>query len=189
MRMLCRHSHSQTLNFPVQPTDKCFNSTVDFGLLAMSQNNESSTNNIPQKFNGCKLGSLVNCHETKPYVSFAIIKIKFRFFLRHRKLICARLLSSDSSDILSTLKMKGWCWHQILLWASDAMWMQTSWVHGTKRTLLTQAVCSCTGYVIMYASCPILWVSKLQTEIALHTTEAEYITLSQAMQDLSHSWH
>ena len=31
--------------------------------------------------------------------------------------------------------------------------------------------------------CPILWVSKLQTEIALSTTEAEYIALWQAMQD------
>ena len=36
----------------------------------------------------------------------------------------------------------------------------------------------------MYASCPILCVSKLQTEIALSTTEAEYIALSQAMRDL-----
>ena len=46
------------------------------------------------------------------------------------------------------------------------------------------SVYSRTGYVIMYASCPILWVSKLQTEIALSTTEAEYIALSQAMRDL-----
>ena len=37
-------------------------------------------------------------------------------------------------------------------------------------------VLSRTGYVIMYASCPILWVSWLQTEIALSTAEAEYIT-------------
>ena len=46
------------------------------------------------------------------------------------------------------------------------------------------SVYSRTGYVIMYASCPILWVSKLQTKIALHTTEAEYIALSQVMWDL-----
>jgi hypothetical protein len=32
--------------------------------------------------------------------------------------------------------------------------------------------------------CPILFVSKMQTEIALSTTEAEYIVLSQAMRDL-----
>jgi hypothetical protein len=36
----------------------------------------------------------------------------------------------------------------------------------------------------MYAGCPIVWVSKLQTEVALSTTEAEYIALSQAMRDL-----
>ena len=32
--------------------------------------------------------------------------------------------------------------------------------------------------------CPVMWVSKLQTEIALSTTEAEYVALSQAMRDL-----
>lgn len=41
-----------------------------------------------------------------------------------------------------------------------------------------------TGYVIMYAGCPILWSSKLQTEIALSTTEAEYIALSQATREV-----
>jgi hypothetical protein len=46
------------------------------------------------------------------------------------------------------------------------------------------SVYSRTGYVIMYAGCPIVWVSKLQTEVALSTTEAEYIALSQAMRDL-----
>ena len=41
-----------------------------------------------------------------------------------------------------------------------------------------------TGYVIRFMGCPIIWVSKLQTEIALSTTEAEYIALSQAMRDV-----
>ena len=41
-----------------------------------------------------------------------------------------------------------------------------------------------TGYVIQFMGCPILWVSKLQTEIALSTTEAEYIALSQTMRDV-----
>ena len=41
-----------------------------------------------------------------------------------------------------------------------------------------------TGYVIMYAGCPVLWSSKLQTEIALSTTEAEYIALSQAVREV-----
>ena len=44
-----------------------------------------------------------------------------------------------------------------------------------------ESVLSRTGYVIMFAGCPITWCSKLQTEIALSTTESEYIALSTAM--------
>jgi len=40
------------------------------------------------------------------------------------------------------------------------------------------------GYVITYAGCPMHWTSKMQTEIALSTTEAEYIALSQAMREV-----
>ena len=32
---------------------------------------------------------------------------------------------------------------------------------------------SCTGYVITLSGCPLLWVSKLQSSIALSTMEAE----------------
>ena len=46
-----------------------------------------------------------------------------------------------------------------------------------------ECVLSRTGFVIMYAGCPITWCSKLQTEIALSTTESEYIALSQAMRE------
>jgi hypothetical protein len=34
-------------------------------------------------------------------------------------------------------------------------------------------VLSRTGYILMYDNCPILWVSRLQMEIALSTAEAE----------------
>jgi hypothetical protein len=44
-------------------------------------------------------------------------------------------------------------------------------------------VYSRTGYVICYTGCPIFWQSKLQTEIALSTAEAEYIALSQALRE------
>ena len=37
------------------------------------------------------------------------------------------------------------------------------------------SVYSCTGYINKYKNCPILWVSKLQSEISLSATEAEYI--------------
>ena len=46
------------------------------------------------------------------------------------------------------------------------------------------SVYSCTGYVIFYFGCPVLWVSKLQSEISLSTVEAEYIALSATMRDL-----
>ena len=42
-------------------------------------------------------------------------------------------------------------------------------------------VLSLTVYVIMYASCPIFWVSWLQIEIALSNDEVEYIALLQAL--------
>jgi hypothetical protein len=40
------------------------------------------------------------------------------------------------------------------------------------------------GYVIRYGGCPMMWASKMQTEIALSTTEAEYIALSQSMREV-----
>jgi hypothetical protein len=43
------------------------------------------------------------------------------------------------------------------------------------------SVKSCTGYILMFMGCPLLWASKLQTQIALSTMEAEYIVLSLAM--------
>ena len=46
------------------------------------------------------------------------------------------------------------------------------------------SVMSRTGFLIRYANCPIIWSSKLQTEIALSTTESEYIVLSQSMRDV-----
>ena len=46
------------------------------------------------------------------------------------------------------------------------------------------SVYSRTGYIIKYNNCPILWASKLQSEIFLSTTEAEYIELSQAMGEI-----
>ena len=41
-----------------------------------------------------------------------------------------------------------------------------------------------TGYIIKFANCPIVWVIKMLTEIALSTTETGYISLIQSMRDL-----
>ena len=37
------------------------------------------------------------------------------------------------------------------------------------------------GYIISYAGCPIIWKFKMQTQVALATTESEYISLSLAL--------
>jgi len=49
---------------------------------------------------------------------------------------------------------------------------------------LPDCVMSRSGYVILYSGCPIHWGSKLQTEVALSMTEAEYIALSTAAREL-----
>ncbi len=41
--------------------------------------------------------------------------------------------------------------------------------------------CSRHGYIILYTGCPILWASQLQTEIALSSTESEFVSLSTAL--------
>ena len=41
-----------------------------------------------------------------------------------------------------------------------------------------------TGYVITYTGFPLTWCSKLQSEIALSTVEAEYIALSQSLREV-----
>jgi len=40
------------------------------------------------------------------------------------------------------------------------------------------------GFVITFANCPVLWVSKLQTEAALSTMEADIIALAHSCREL-----
>jgi hypothetical protein len=49
---------------------------------------------------------------------------------------------------------------------------------------LRDSVLSRTGFVVTFCRCPISWSSKLQFEIALSTTESEYIALSSATREL-----
>jgi histone deacetylase 1/2 len=41
-----------------------------------------------------------------------------------------------------------------------------------------------TGYLVSYMGCPIIWASKLQTETAISTTEAEYNSCSEALRNV-----
>ena len=53
---------------------------------------------------------------------------------------------------------------------------------------LRDSVLSWAGYVITFCGCPILWASKLQSEIALSTTESKYIALSSATREILPLW-
>jgi len=56
-------------------------------------------------------------------------------------------------------------WHQAYSYLCDCMLSQS-------------------GYVLVYCGCPISWTSKIQIEIALSTTEANYQALSMCMHDV-----
>mmetsp|Transcript_41992 Transcript_41992/g.101184 ORF Transcript_41992/g.101184 Transcript_41992/m.101184 type:complete len:1373 (+) Transcript_41992:2978-7096(+) len=63
----------------------------------------------------------------------------------------------------------------------DADWAG-SWQDRTSTDPLSAR--SRTGYIITYAGCPVVWASKLQTLVALSTTEAEYIALSTSLREV-----
>ncbi len=96
-----------------------------------------------------------------------------------------RKLSNALFNISSKHLMKESCLLQIAQKGFKLCWCQhfaKGWNASDCEEL--SSVSSHTGYITMYAGCPIIWVSKLQSEVALSTTEAEFIALSQAMRDL-----
>ena len=40
-----------------------------------------------------------------------------------------------------------------------------------------------TGFVVTFANCPLLWVSKIQIEIALSTLYSEYVAFSHSVRE------
>jgi hypothetical protein len=40
------------------------------------------------------------------------------------------------------------------------------------------------GWILSYAVCPVIWVSQLQTQVALSTTEVEYIAMSHSLREI-----
>ena len=59
-----------------------------------------------------------------------------------------------------------------------------SWQHCSSDDPFS--VHSRSGYVIMYAGCPIVWASKMQSLVALSTTEAKYIALLSLLRKVIH---
>jgi hypothetical protein len=55
-----------------------------------------------------------------------------------------------------------------------------------QHSALCDNVLSRTGYIITFCGCPIHWVSKLQSEIALSMTESKYIALGMVTRELLH---
>jgi hypothetical protein len=61
--------------------------------------------------------------------------------------------------------------------------LQGCGVSKTNRTLVASRV-SRTGFIIFIQSCPVFWMSKLQTDIATSTMESEYNALSMGMREV-----
>ena len=57
-------------------------------------------------------------------------------------------------------------------------------MYGHEKPTDPASVKSRTGYVITVADCPVLWQSKLQTETALSTMEAEVVALAHSCREL-----
>jgi hypothetical protein len=97
------------------------------------------------------------------------------------KHICRYLLKTkDEGMILHPNKTRG------LECFVDADWAG-SWQERSSHDPLSSH--SRSGFVVLYAGCPIIWGSKMQQLIALSTTEAEYIALSTALRDIIHVIH
>ena len=87
-----------------------------------------------------------------------------------------RYLAGTSSKGLILLPNE----HSFVVWA-DADFCG-NWDKNTGVSDLMTAK-SRSGYAITSAGYPVLWASKLQTEVVLSTTEAKYIFLSQLLRD------
>ena len=91
------------------------------------------------------------------------------------KRICRYLLRTrDKGLTLKPIKTKGLECYVDADWAGS--WTLPSFLDPVSTR-------SHTGFVILYAGCPILWKSKIQSLTALSTTKAEYIALSATLRE------
>lgn len=128
------------------------------------------------------LGMMLYLCNTRPDIQFAVSQ-------------CARYTASPKQSHEVALKrigryLKGTRENGLILTPDEALEIELfvdadfAGLHGYEDPEDPISVKSRTGYVICIAKCPVLWVSRLQTETALSTMMAEYIALSTAMRDL-----
>ncbi len=87
-------------------------------------------------------------------------------------------ISDGDSEVLENVQPS--CQSRASLQAEGVTPSETPVAAGTSQR---GRVCtmSQSGWIIFYAGCPISWASKLQYQVALSTTKAEYIAMSQAL--------
>jgi histone deacetylase 1/2 len=127
-----------------------------------------------------KLNYLEKC--TRPDISYAVHQCaRFSSCPKEShaeaiKYICRYLAATKNKGV--TLKPNGHHFECFVDSSHAGDWRQQSAMDDPSTAR------SRTGYVINFANCPLIWASKLQTEIALSTTEAEYIALSTASREI-----
>lgn len=128
------------------------------------------------------LGMMLYLCNTRPEIQFSVSQ-------------CARFTAHPKQSHEVALKrigryLKGTRERGLVLNPADSLELELfvdadfAGLHGYEDPDDPSSVKSRTGYVICIAKCPVLWVSRLQTETALSTMMAEYIALSTAMRDL-----
>ena len=128
------------------------------------------------------IGMLLYLNHSRPDISFAMHQCARYTF--------APKLSHENALIQIGRYLKGTIDKGLILTPSDAIKLDCYpdadfaglWNRDDKQD--PHCIRSCTGYVICLSDCPVLWVSKLQSEILLSTMEAEYVSLSTSCRDL-----
>ena len=91
----------------------------------------------------------------------------------------------NNLSALAGTKDKGWIFNPTEDLTLDCyVYADFAGLYGVEDNQDPVCIKSSTGYCLTLGGCPLVWVSRLQTEIALSTAEAEYIALSQSLQDL-----
>ncbi len=108
------------------------------------------------------------CSNPKALHKLAVTRIVRYLLATHDKGLLLCPTKSFALDMYIDADFAGW-WHKEIshLWDS---------------------VLSCTGYVITFCGCPISWASKLQSNIAISTTESKYIALSTGTREILPVW-